>query len=149
MSRAGEARPLELAVAALARRDYSAEELRAQLERRGVAADEAAEAVERLAAAGYVDDVRYAAARAETLAARGYGNAAIERELERHGVGREHVDSAISGLEPEAVRAERALAELGRGPRSVRRLLAKGFEIDAVEAAGGDMWSHGDAHGHP
>ena len=56
---------LEAAAKALARRDRSAADLTAYLERRGTAPEEAGEAVERLQQAGYVDDGRYAARRAE------------------------------------------------------------------------------------
>jgi len=135
---ARDVRPLEAAAAALARRDRSAADLRSQLERRGVAADDAAAAVERLEAAGYVDDARYATARAETLAARGYGNSVIERELERQGIAREHVDAALAHLEPEAVRAAALLERWGRAPKVARRLVAKGFDREAVAAALGD-----------
>ena len=90
---AKETRPaLELAAAAPARRDYSAAELRAYLERRGVEADDAGDAVERLEAVGYVNDARAAAARAEALAARGYGDAFIRADLERRGVEGEQID---------------------------------------------------------
>ena len=130
-----EVRPLELAAAALARRDLPAAALRARLERGGVDAAEAAAAVEQLEAAGYVDDARYAAARAEILAGRGYGDAAIERELGGHGLGRELVEEALAGLAPEAERAAALLDRWGRAPKAARRLVAKGFSPEAVTAA--------------
>ena len=77
---------LEQAAAALARRDRSAAALKAYLEERGVDAREAAEAVERLRLAGYVDDRRLAALRADTLVGRGHGDEAIRVDLERHAV---------------------------------------------------------------
>jgi regulatory protein len=123
---------LEQAAAALARRDRSSAALVAYLEERGIDAAEAAEAVERLRGAGYVDDARLAASRAETLAGRGQGDEAIRADLERPGVDREHIDGALAALAPEHERA-RALAERdGRTPRTARRLLAKGFSPDAV-----------------
>jgi len=135
---ARQVRPLEAAAAALARRDRSAADLRAQLERRGVPADDAARTVERLEAAGYVDDARFAAARAETLATRGYGNAVIARELERQGIGRDEIGSALAQLEPETARAAALLERFGRAPKAARRLVAKGFDREAVAAALGD-----------
>jgi len=134
---AREARPLELATAALARRDLSAAELRGALERRGVEAEDAAAAVARLEAAGYVDDSRYAAARAEALAARGYGDEGILRDLRRHGVDAAAAAAAIGMLEPEPDRAARLAGRFGRSPRTARRLAAKGFAPDVIESAFG------------
>jgi SOS response regulatory protein OraA/RecX len=123
---------LEQAAAALARRDRSAAALVAYLEERGVDGGEAAEAVERLRLAGYVDDGRLAALRAETLASRGHGDAAIRADLEGRGIAPELVDEAMETLAPETERAE-ALAERdGRTPRTARRLLAKGFSAETV-----------------
>jgi regulatory protein len=126
---------LEAATAALARRDRSAADLVAYLERRGSTPEDAAEAVERLEAAGYVDDARYARRRAEVLAERGYGDDGIRCELTREGVGAEESDAAVAELVPER---ERAVAELrrARSPRAAaRRLATKGFSADAIEAA--------------
>jgi regulatory protein len=125
--------PLELATAALARRDYSAAELRAYLEQRGVDGGDAARAVERLEAAHYVDDARAAAARAEALAARGYGDAFIRADLAQRGVDRERIDEAVSGLEPERDRAAALVASLRPPSHAARRLLTKGFDPETVE----------------
>jgi regulatory protein len=127
---------LEAATAALARRDHSAAGLVAYLERRGAGAEDARAAVARLADAGYVDDERFAVGRAEVLAARGYGDEGIRFELEQEGVAREHVEAALAAVPPER---ERALGLLRGGARGLdaacRRLAAKGFPADAVEAA--------------
>ena len=123
---------LEQAAAALARRDRSAAALVAYLEERGVHGDEAAEAVERLRAAGYVDDRRLAAIRAETLAGRGYGDLAIRADLELHRVETEQIDEAVGGLVAERVRAETLASRDGRTPQIARRLVAKGFAADTV-----------------
>jgi regulatory protein len=126
---------LETATAALARRDRSAADLVAYLERRGSTPEDAAQTVERLAAAGYVDDARFARRRAETLAERGYGDSGIRFELARVGVGTEEAEAAVAELTPEH---ERAIAELRRARAplaAARRLAAKGFSPDAIEAA--------------
>jgi regulatory protein len=123
---------LEQAAAALVRRDRSAAALIAYLEERGVDAEEAAQAVERLRAAGYVDDGRLAALRAEEMARRGYGNTAIRADLERRDVGRDHVDQAVSSLDPERERVEALVDRDGRTPKTARRLLAKGFAAETV-----------------
>jgi SOS response regulatory protein OraA/RecX len=123
---------LEQAAAALARRDRSAAALIAYLEERGVETDEAAEAVERLRVAGYVDDGRLAALRAEAMARRGYGDAAIRADLERRDIGREHVNETLATLQPERERAEALADRDGRTPKTARRLIAKGFAADTV-----------------
>ena len=123
---------LEQAATALARRDRSSSALVAYLEERGVDSSEAAEAVERLQRAGYVDDGRLAAVRAETLAGRGHGDAAIISDLERHGVDSERIAEAVAALLPERERAEALSGRDGRTPKTARRLLAKGFAADTV-----------------
>lgn len=123
---------LEQAAAALSRRDRSAAALVEYLEERGVDGGEAAEAVERLRLAGYVDDARLASLRAETLAGRGQGDAAIRADLGRHGIDREQSDEAVTALVPERERAEALADRDGRSPRTARRLLAKGFAADTV-----------------
>jgi regulatory protein len=123
---------LEQAAEALARRDRSAAGLTAYLEERGVDADEAAVAVERLRLAGYVDDRRLAALRADTLAGRGHGDEAIRADLERHGVDAGRIDQAVAALVPERERAEALADRDGRTPRTARRLLAKGFCAETV-----------------
>jgi regulatory protein len=114
------------------RRDRSAAALVAYLEERGVDADEAAEAVERLRLAGYVDDGRLATFRADEMARRGYGDAAIRLDLERRDIAREHIDEAMSALEPERKRAEAVSDRDGRTPKTARRLTAKGFAADTL-----------------
>lgn len=131
------ARPtaLETATKALARRDRSSADLIAYLERRGSAPDAAAAAVERLRDAGYVDDARYAVARAENLAARGFGDAAVRFELERDGVGADEIDAAVAALLPERERAV-ALLQAAKTPlTALRRLAAKGFGAESLETA--------------
>jgi SOS response regulatory protein OraA/RecX len=131
------ARPtaLEVAAKALAHRDRSAANLTAYLERHGAAPDEASRAVTRLQEAGYVDDARYASSRAEALAGRGYGDDGIRFELDRDGVPADDVEAALASLPRER---ERALSLLGaaRTPAAAaRRLAAKGFSHDSIEAA--------------
>jgi regulatory protein len=123
---------LEQAAAALARRDRSSAALTAYLVERGVDEAEATTAVERLRLAGYVDDARLAAIRAETLAARGHGAEAIRVDLGRGGVESELIDDALAGLAPETQRAEALADRDGRTPKTARRLLAKGFAPETV-----------------
>jgi regulatory protein len=128
--------PLGVAVRALAQRDLSVHELAGRLERRGIAEADRAEVIDRLLRAGYVDDVRFARARAQTLAARGLGDAAIRADLAQRGVEADAVDGALAALEPEAERARREAARFGGGARAARALLRKGFGGEALEDAG-------------
>jgi regulatory protein len=128
---------LDAAGRALSRCDRSAAELGAQLARRGLRPGERDAAVETMARLGYVDDARFARSRAEALADRGYGDAAIACDLERRGVANDQVAAALEAVAPEADRA-RVAASRAEDPMKAARLLAsKGFSADAIEAAVG------------
>src|SRR5207253_3270272 len=90
-----------------------------------------------LVRAGLVDDARFAHLRAETLAGRGYGDAAVRHDLERQGVSGTLVEVAIRELEPEIARSRRIVERRGRGPRTARYLAGKGFGEEAVQEASG------------
>jgi regulatory protein len=126
---------LEAAAAALARRDHSTSGLVGYLAERGIDSDEAQEAVDRLAGAGYIDDGRTASVRAESMAGRGYGDAAIRADLEARGLTAERIDVALAALDPESERARSILDRDGATARTARRLIAKGFSDDTVESA--------------
>jgi regulatory protein len=123
------------ALRALRHRDLATAELDAQLERAGFSEAERETTVGRLADVGLVDDARLGVARAETLAARGQGDAAIRWDLERRGLGPEDVEAALARLEPEHERACRIVAERGSGPATARFLARRGFGEDALAAA--------------
>jgi regulatory protein len=131
------ARPtaLEAAAKALAHRDRSSANLTAYLERHGATPEEASIALERLQDAGYVDDARYATSRAEALAGRGYGDDAVRLDLKRDGVSAEDVETALASLPPERERALQLLRAAKRLPAAIRRLAAKGFSQDSIDAA--------------
>ena len=128
---------LDAAGRALARRDRSPAGLAALLEQRGIAEPEREEAVATLERLGYVDEQRFAASRASGLAGRGYGDEAIRFELEREGVSAETIGEAIEALVPELERARAVVEAAGGGMRALRRLQAKGFSAESVEAAAG------------
>jgi SOS response regulatory protein OraA/RecX len=94
-------------------------------------------ALETLERAGLLDDARVGAARAEQLAARGFGNAAIRFALEGEGLAAEVVDDALATLDPEPERASRLLAARGRTPKTLRWLATKGFDQSTLEDLGG------------
>jgi regulatory protein len=116
-------------------RDRSTAELDARLAQRGV--DEAARehVLETLERIGYVDDERFARARAERLADRGSGDALIRDDLERRGVPAELVEAALGGIEPEQERAARIVERRGPGVKTARYLASRGFGEDALQAA--------------
>jgi regulatory protein len=126
-------RALDRAVRALARRDHSTESLRAKLEHAGISAQAQGEALERLAAAGYLDDARFAHDRARHLAGRGYGDDWIRADLDAQGVTGDAAEAALVALEPEAERAIREAGRLGNGPRAIRALQRRGFSDECVE----------------
>ena len=130
-----DADPLELAARALQHRDRSRREVEERLARAGVDEDRRADALETLERVGYVDDDRFAAARAAALADRGYGDEWIRHDLGRHGVEGETAEAALAALAPEPERARALIARLGPGPKTAARLARKGFGEDALEAA--------------
>jgi regulatory protein len=133
---AGEpARALALATQALARRDFSERGLRERLRRAGVPPAEEEEVLAALQRAGLVDDARFALARAQALAERGLGDAAIRFDLEQQGVAADEIAAALASLEPERERAERVVARRGGGAATARLLARRGFDEDVVEVA--------------
>jgi SOS response regulatory protein OraA/RecX len=128
-------RALAVATRALARRDFSECGLRERLLRAGVPPAEAEEAIGALLRAGLVNDGRFAVSRAQALAERGKGNAAIRFDLQQQALAAEKIESALGSLEPERERAERVIARRGGGVATARLLARRGFDEDAVEAA--------------
>jgi len=131
----GEQDPIELAARALQHRDRSRRDLEERLARAGIDVDARNDALETLERVGYVDDERFAGARAEALAGRGYGDAWIRHDLVGHGVAAEVVATAIGALVPEAERAAALVERLGSTPKTGARLARKGFGHDSLEAA--------------
>ena len=126
---------LEAGVRAVARRDRSERAVRDLLDRRGnhpAARDEALASLRKL---GAIDDDRYGSRRAEALAGRGYGDAAIAARLLADGVTEEVARVAVAGLEHEVERAERLAAARGRTVATARWLERRGFELGSIERA--------------
>jgi SOS response regulatory protein OraA/RecX len=126
---------LEVAARALRYRDRSWREIEGRLERNGAPAAAREEALAALERAGLVDDGRFAATRAQALAGRGYGDAAIRFHLERQGVGGEPAGEAVAALEPEPERARRLAERRGPGAATARWLSSRGFSASSVEDA--------------
>ena len=131
----GEHDPIEIAARALQHRDRSRRDLDQRLARAGIDEDRRNDALETLERVGYLDDERFAGARAEALAGRGYGDEWIRHDLAEHGVATDAVGEAIRALPPEAERAAALAERLGRTPKTGAHLARKGFGQDAIEAA--------------
>jgi regulatory protein len=131
------AEALAVAGRALRRRDLSERGVAERLTRASVAPAQVEESLAVLARAGLVDDARFARSRAENLADRGYGDAAIRHDLRRQGVAPDVIQAALAGLEAEADRARRLVERRGTGPSTARYLASKGFGEEALEAAAG------------
>ena len=129
------AEALALAGRALRARDLSRARLAARLERAAVAPAAAEASLRALEDVGAVDDERFARARAESLAGRGYGDAAIRHDLESQGVATDVVESALEPLEPEIERVRPIVERRGANARTARFLAGKGFSQESCEAA--------------
>jgi regulatory protein len=127
--------PIEIAARALQHRDHSRREVEERLARAGIDENRLADALDTLERVGYVNDARFAGARAGALADRGYGDEWIRHDLAEHGVAPEAVAEAIGRLVPEAERAAALVEQLGRTPKTGARLARKGFGEDALETA--------------
>jgi SOS response regulatory protein OraA/RecX len=133
-------RALSVATSALRRRDLSEEELTARLARAGTTQRARGQTIGALERAGLVDDARAARLRATALAERGYGDAAIEADLERRSFAAAARAEALASLPPEDERLETILAARGTGPRTSRYVAARGFGEEAItRAAGADF----------
>jgi SOS response regulatory protein OraA/RecX len=131
------ARALTDAVRVLRYTDVSRRRLDERLQRRGAGETARRDALEALERAGLVDDARVAVSRAQSLAARGYGDAAIRFALEGEQIESELVAEALDGLAPERERAEQLLGVDRRDPKAVRRLAAKGFDAETLAELAG------------
>jgi SOS response regulatory protein OraA/RecX len=129
---------LSRAARALRPRDRSRRALEDRLTQAGVPARARAEALETLERVGLVDDARVAATRAQSLAGRGFGDAAIRYDLEHEGVAGALVEEALAGLEPERDRARALVARhavkgQSTAAKTARWLTSKGFDASSVE----------------
>jgi SOS response regulatory protein OraA/RecX len=126
---------LARAARALRPRDRSRRALDERLAQAGVRADAREEALGTLERVGLVDDARVAAQRAEALAGRGYGDAAIRYDLEHEGLAGELVEEALAALEPERERARTLVERRGAEACTGRWLAGRGFEAATIEDA--------------
>ena len=123
----GEQDPIELAARALQHRDRSRRELEERLARAGIDEGRRNDALETLERVGYVDDERFAGARADGPADAG--------PQAPSGVSASGSAEAIAALVPEAERAAALVERLGSTPKTGAQLTRKGFGQEALEAA--------------
>jgi regulatory protein len=126
---------MEQASRMLRRRDVSAAELDARLDRARIAPAARSETLERLTDAGAVDDARFAKARAQALADRGAGDLLVRHDLAARGIAPAAIEDAVALLEPENVRAGRICDRRGSGVKTARYLARKGFSEEAIESS--------------
>lgn len=141
--------PAQRALGLLVRREHSRRELERKLEARGIDRDDAVAAVERMAAEGWQDDVRFATSMARSRAASGRGPLHIRAELRSHGLDSGTVETAMAGLaesgEDDWLANARALVERRYGggcanDPALRRkaadfLCRRGFDAATAHAA--------------
>lgn len=132
-------RAVDLAYKVVARRERTAAELRADLDRKGVEPDYAEEAIADLTGAGYVDDAGYARRYAEDRRSIDrWGAERIERDLLARGIDSGLVAAALSEVDRdgELAAAESLLREKVPAPpeddrerdRAWRLLVRRGYE---------------------
>jgi regulatory protein len=91
--------PTQRALGLLVRREHSRRELTRKLTARGVERDDAVAAIDKLEAAGWQDDGRFAENLVRSRAANGYGPVRIRAELGMHSLDREAVAAAMETAE--------------------------------------------------
>ena len=133
------------AVALLARRDFSARELRQKLKERGYIENAIEPVVEELIATNKVNDERYGQNFVAYRARRGHGPARIRAALKSSGLSRGAIDDAVKGEEaPDFVALARTVWARKFGPkipkdrkeraRQARFLQYRGFSTDHIRA---------------
>ena len=138
------------ALAGLANRARTAQEIRDALARKGFAEAVAEDTVADLERLGLVDDAAYARAFARgRFAARGYGPARLRQDLTRKGVARATIDAALAELteaedlgeaaRDQAARKWRALSSEDdlrkRKKKTMDYLVRRGFGFDQARSA--------------
>jgi len=127
------AKALVAASRSLAASARSRRALEQRLERAGHSAAAREDALAALGRNGILDDGRLAESRAELLARRGYGDAAIQADLRRRLIPAEATAAAVAALEPELDRVRRLVEGKSITPTLLRRLSSRGFSRDTIE----------------
>jgi regulatory protein len=96
----------------LERRPFARRDLGRRLRQKAHPAPAVEAALERAAAAGLLDDLKYARSYAETRAPRGRGPGRLRRDLAQQGVAREVIDGVLAELWPDGEGTEEMAREL-------------------------------------
>ncbi|MGY0560819.1 regulatory protein RecX [Luteimonas sp. A277] len=145
--------PAQRALSLLVRREHSRRELERKLQARGVGAEEAAEAIERMRSEGWQDDTRFAVSLARSRAGTGYGPLRIRQELEMHQLDAGAADAAFETLTEDGEDdwqgkakglIERRYGSLEDADRARRLkaaefLLRRGFDVETARRSTGFM----------
>ncbi len=136
--------PVQRALALLVRREHSRKELTRKLIARGIEADAASAAVERLAGEGWQDDARFAEMLVRSRVGSGYGPRYIQVELETHGLSAGQVSAALATFEGDWRELARdlvarrfgpdGLVELAAQRKAADLLMRRGYDGDAIRA---------------
>ena len=137
--------PIQRALGLLTRREHSRKELTRKLTGRGVETADAQAAIDKLTAAGWQDDSRFAQSLVRSRAAAGYGPGWIRAELGTHGLGAEAVSAALATFEDDWADVARDLVrrrlgdagplDLTQRRKAADLLLRRGFSMSHVRAA--------------
>ncbi len=137
--------PAQRALGLLVRREHSRKELTRKLAARGVDAEQAQAAVDRMTTEGWQNDARFAELLVRSRANTGYGPLRIRAELGTHNLGREAVLAAMEAYDGDWNENARDLVRRRFGTaaledRAIQRkaaelLVRRGFSGDQVRAA--------------
>lgn len=140
--------PREIAIALLARREYSRAELATRLQAKQVPADEIDVCLDELAEKGWQSDARFAASFIRTRVLRGQGRRRIENDLRQRGVDGDVIRAALEDVvEQEAIDwfelARDVLVRRFDSPSQTpkerakreRFLLGRGFDFEQIRYA--------------
>ncbi|MEO5628861.1 MAG: regulatory protein RecX [Thermomonas sp.] len=137
--------PTQRALGLLTRREHSRLELTRKLTGRGIDTDDAQAAVDKLSAAGWQDDARFAELLVRSRANTGYGPVRIRAELGIHALEAAVIAAAMDGFGGDWFHNARDLLQRRHpaalaGDRTAQRkaadfLLRRGFTMEQVMAA--------------
>lgn len=136
--------PSQRALALLVRREHSRKELARKLAVRGIDAEQAQAAVDRMTAEGWQDDARFAEQLVRSRANNGYGPIRIRAELKTHDLESDAVAIAMDTYDGDWAENARDLVRRrfagGHEDRAIQRkaaefLMRRGFCGDDIRAA--------------
>jgi regulatory protein len=136
--------PAQRALGLLVHREHSRKQLTRKLAARGVEAEQAQAAVDRMTSEGWQNDARFAEQLVRSRANNGYGPLHIRAELGTHGLDRELIATAMDAYDGDWVENARDLIRRRFGARldslALQRkaadlLIRRGFSGDHIRSA--------------